>query len=358
MTSIKDLKRLVMKSTEFDMTVIIPIYKVEKYIERCLGAVMNQTYRKPFECILVNDCTPDGSAEIAQRLIDNYKGCGVFRLLHHECNRGQSVARNTGLNEASGKYILFVDSDDNLDVHCLEWFDQQLAIHPDATLIMGNMQNNLSDKLEISVDIPPYIDDNRLIRKLFYQNILPVSPCNKLILRSFLFENALFFKEGLLFEDLNWSYRLFRLLPSYVFIPRVTYMYVDNPQSTMHQTDKDFEVPAKSYMYIFEDAIEHIDNELYVDCSLFIAHFMLIVQDKMNKSRLSDGIRKQFTQLKRLLVKGALSKSFFLLSLYLMILFNPWSKLTRFRFFRHHHHQIVSFVRKYYGTKIIIDEKY
>ncbi len=346
-----------MKSAEFDITVIIPIYKVEKFIERCICSVMNQTYKKPFECILVDDCTPDSSAKIAQRLIDNYQGCGVFRLLHHEHNRGQSAARNTGMNEACGKYVLFVDSDDNLDVHCLECFDQQLAIHPNTSLIMGNMQNNLSNKLEICVDIPPYCDDNRQIRKLFYQNILPVSPCNKLISRSFLLGNALYFKEGLLFEDLNWSYKLFRLLPSYIFVPRVTYSYEDNPQSTMHHAERDFEVPAKSYMYIFEDAIEHIDNELYVDCCLFIAHFMLIVQDKMNKSRLSDGIRQQFTQLKRRLMKGALSKSHFLLALYLMILFNPWSRLTYFRFFRHHHHQIVSFVRKCYETKTTSDEK-
>ncbi len=334
-----------MKSAEFDITVIIPIYKVEKFIERCLYSVMNQTYGKPFECILVNDCTPDNSMSIVKRIIDGYRGNISFRVINHEKNRGLSAARNTGIMQSRGSYLLFVDSDDYIVEGCLEKLAFQLEQHPDITMVLGNTQNNLSNAIEVG-EVPLCSYDNHVIRKLFYSHSLPVTAWNKLIRKDFILQNRFFFKEGLLFEDLNWSYRLFRILPSYAFVPEVTYSYEDNPQSIMRQADRDFETPAKSYMYIFEDAIEHIDKELYVDCSLFIAHFMLIVQDKMNKSRLSDGIRKQFTRQKRLLAKDALSKSHFLLALYLMLLFNPWSKLTRYRFFRHHHHQIVSLVRK------------
>ncbi|SEA82347.1 Glycosyltransferase involved in cell wall bisynthesis [Prevotella sp. tc2-28] len=334
-----------MKSAEFDITVIIPVYKVEKFIERCLCSVMNQTYGKPFECILVNDCTPDNSMSIVKRIIDGYRGNISFRVINHEKNRGLSAARNTGIMQSRGSYLLFVDSDDYIVEGCLEKLAFQLEQHPDITMVLGNTQNNLSNTIKVG-EVPLCSYDNHVIRKLFYSHSLPVTAWNKLIRKDFILQNRFFFKEGLLFEDLNWSYRLFRILPSYAFVPEVTYSYEDNPQSIMRQADRDFETPAKSYMYIFEDAIEHIDKELYVDCSLFIAYFMLIVQDKMNKSRLSDGIRQQFTQLKRRLMKGALSKSHFLLALYLMILFNPWSRLTYFRFFRHHHHQIVRLVRK------------
>ena len=321
-----------MEGVEFDITVIIPVYKVEKFIERCLCSVMKQTYKKAFECILVNDCTPDNSMSIVQRIIDGYQG-------------NLSAARNTGIMQSRGSYLLFVDSDDYIVEGCLEKLAFQLEQHPDITMVLGNTQNNLSNTIKVG-EVPLCSYDNHVIRKLFYSHSLPVTAWNKLIRKDFILQNRFFFKEGLLFEDLNWSYRLFRILPSYAFVPEVTYSYEDNPQSIMRQADRDFETPAKSYMYIFEDAIEHIDKELYVDCSLFIAYFMLIVQDKMNKSRLSDGIRQQFTQLKRRLMKGALSKSHFLLALYLMILFNPWSRLTYFRFFRHHHHQIVRLVRK------------
>ena len=334
-----------MKSTEFDITVIIPIYKVEKFIERCLYSVINQTYKKPFECILVNDCTPDNSMSIVQRIIDGYQGNISFRVINHEKNRGLSAARNTGIMQSRGGYLLFVDSDDYIKDSCLEKFELQLKQHPNITMVLGNTQNNLSNTIEVG-DVPLCCCDNYVIRKLFYTNSLPVNAWNKLICKDFILKNRLFFKEGLLFEDLNWSYHLFRLLPSYAFVPEITYSYEVNPQSIMRQADRDFEIPAQSYMYIFEDAIKHIDTELYMDCSLFIAHFMLIVQDRMNKGRLSDGIRKQFTRQKWLLAKGALSKSHFLLALYVMMLFNPWSRLTRFRFFRYHHHQIVSFVRK------------
>ena len=91
-----ELKRLAMEGVEFDITVIIPVYKVEKFIERCLCSVMKQTYKKAFECILVNDCTPDNSMSIVQRIIDGYQGNISFRVINHEKNRGLSAARNTG----------------------------------------------------------------------------------------------------------------------------------------------------------------------------------------------------------------------------------------------------------------------
>ena len=95
------------------VSIIIPIYKVEQYIEKCLNSVLEQSYDGvKIECILVDDCSPDKSMEIVHAIVGNYQGNISFVFLKHLENKGLSAARNTGLNAASGEYVMFVDSDD------------------------------------------------------------------------------------------------------------------------------------------------------------------------------------------------------------------------------------------------------
>ena len=88
-----------------NISVIIPIYNVEKYVERCILSIMNQTYTESVECIVVNDCTPDNSMKIVERLVADYKGTIQFKLFHHEHNKGIAAVRNTGLHRETIYYI-------------------------------------------------------------------------------------------------------------------------------------------------------------------------------------------------------------------------------------------------------------
>ena len=90
------------------ISVIIPVYNVEKFLARCLDSVINQTY-KNLEIICVNDCSPDDSAKILE---DYAKKDKRIRIITFEQNRGQSCARNQGLKVSNGEYIYFLDSDD------------------------------------------------------------------------------------------------------------------------------------------------------------------------------------------------------------------------------------------------------
>ena len=97
------------------ISIIIPIYNVEPYIIRCVDSVLRQTYRQ-LEIILVDDCSPDHSMEIARKHIEastSSKGL-KFKYIKHEKNRGLSAARNSGLDAATGEYIYFLDSDDEI----------------------------------------------------------------------------------------------------------------------------------------------------------------------------------------------------------------------------------------------------
>ena len=121
------------------ISIIIPVYKVEAYIEECLASVVSQQDAGiAVECIIVDDCSPDGSMDIVRRFVDNYQGAVQFRLLRHEVNRGLSAARNTGIDAATGDYLLFVDSDDYLSADCLSTLVSGFNLCPKAEVVQAN----------------------------------------------------------------------------------------------------------------------------------------------------------------------------------------------------------------------------
>lgn len=96
------------------VSIIIPVYNVSKYIKRCLKSVLGQTW-KDLEIILVDDCTPDDSMDIVRGILETSSRSDIVTILKHEKNRGLSAARNTGIRQATGNYLYFLDSDDYLD---------------------------------------------------------------------------------------------------------------------------------------------------------------------------------------------------------------------------------------------------
>lgn len=128
-----------------NISVIIPIYNVEKFVERCILSIINQTYTKEVECIIVNDCTPDSSMKIVERLVADYKGQIRFKLLNHERNKGIAAVRNTGLNAASGDYIIYIDSDDYCEQDMLEKMYTK-AVEEDADVIVADFWDTYPDK--------------------------------------------------------------------------------------------------------------------------------------------------------------------------------------------------------------------
>ena len=100
----------------YKISILVPVYNVEHYIERCIRSIQEQTF-KDFECIVVNDCTPDKSMEIVSSLVQNDN---QFRIIHHGVNKGLGESRNTGIRDAEGEYITFIDSDDHVEPEYLE----------------------------------------------------------------------------------------------------------------------------------------------------------------------------------------------------------------------------------------------
>ena len=112
------------------ISVIIPVYNVAPYIAACLQSVMRQTTQAALECILVDDCGPDNSMEVVSETLKSYKGPVDFKIVRHTQNRGLSAARNTGLAAATGDYIYFLDSDDEITPDCIERLSAPLQKEP------------------------------------------------------------------------------------------------------------------------------------------------------------------------------------------------------------------------------------
>jgi len=120
-----------------NITVVIPVYRVEAYIERCVRSLMAQTLDE-VELVFVDDCSPDDSIAVLRRVLAEYSGqhCRV-RILRHEQNRGLPAARNTGLAVATGDYVLHCDSDDYLPPNALKVM-YEAACRSDADIVYSD----------------------------------------------------------------------------------------------------------------------------------------------------------------------------------------------------------------------------
>ena len=225
------------------LSLIIPVYRVAPYVERCLKTVMSQTYDR-FECILIDDASPDDSIARCERMIADYEGNIQFRILHHEQNRGLSAARNTGIDAATGDYILFIDSDDMITDDCVEKLMAPVLADRTVEMVyaayMKFADNGQMYQPNIYMRERAEYKTQCEVRDFFFTPGRPFvnAAWNKLTSREFINRHGLRFKEDQLWEDTLWTFFEMKHLSHLVFIPAVTYFYFQRPDSISCGTDK------------------------------------------------------------------------------------------------------------------------
>ena len=222
------------------VSIIIPVYHVEKYILRCLDSVTQQSFKGEIECILVDDCGSDKSVEIAEQYIHDHSGLNVqFRLIHHTHNQGLSAARNSGIKAATGDYIFFLDSDDAITPDCIAILADLMEKYPQADFAQGNLLDS-GGKIShygFKSPIKEYISNTDELEETILSKVV-TSACNRLMKRSMFHHDDMFFPIGMIHEDMYWVYFLSKHVKSAAFTPAGTYVYYTNDNSIMTNANK------------------------------------------------------------------------------------------------------------------------
>ena len=207
------------------ISVIIPIYNVAPYVADCLRSVMRQTWQGALECILVDDCGPDDSMAVVSQTLQDYQGPIAFKTVRHEQNRGLSAARNTGMAHATGDYIYFLDSDDEITPDCMERLAAPIQKEP-FDLIIGECRIEGGTLPGVALQLTDgTILRGHSIRHAYRLQQWPMMSVNKLYRLDLLRSNVLSFKEGILHEDELWSFQIATTVTSLTVVGYDTYIY-------------------------------------------------------------------------------------------------------------------------------------
>ena len=211
------------------LSIIIPVYNTEKYVKSTLDSIYTQiNYPFDFEVVVVDDGTPDNAMDIVKNYQRNKNNLDII----HQENKGLSAARNTGLSQAKGEYIWYVDSDDTIPKDAFEKIYSRVLDMKEANTFIFSTNEVFEENNTRKISSPLW---HKRDNKLFYQSCsgmdllyrLNGTPIQRFVfLRSFLIENALWFTPDLLHEDCDILYRILFFSDTVVVCPDVIYNYL------------------------------------------------------------------------------------------------------------------------------------
>lgn len=211
------------------ISVIVPVYNVETYLEECLDSIQNQTYTD-FEVLLVNDGSTDGSQAICERYCKENRR---FHLLNQE-NQGLSAARNTGVAASRGEFIVFVDSDDMILANYLETLMHYMR--EDVDIVESQFTVSNEEFLAKSFKEPTILfeGNSQEAVKIFPKHVLNVNAVTKLYRRSIV--EAVPYIDGVIFEDVYCGIGMLKYIRKIIKIDYKGYYYRQHQASIMHRT--------------------------------------------------------------------------------------------------------------------------
>lgn len=265
------------------LSVIVPVYNVEKYLEKCLNSIINQSYRN-LEIICVNDGSTDNSLTILKA----YEKKDPRIILIDKENGGLSSARNVGLDVASGEYITFVDSDDYIALNtyelCLNKFNDEVDfvsysfqyVYTDLTDIKFNSFNQ------------KYVGLHKCNATIILDNSFWVAVWSKIFRKKIIDKYCIRFPEGLIFEDILFSYEYYFISNNAYFLQDNLYYYVQRSDSIMGQTRKTKPGVAIDFLHInlmllsFLKNMNLFNKHKHVYIRLLIYYFSISIQMEKN----------------------------------------------------------------------------
>ncbi len=249
------------------VSILVPVYAVEDYIERCAISLFEQDY-EDIEYIFVNDCTPDRSIQILEELIKRYPHREAqVQIVHHEEHRGVLATRKTAIKQATGAYIQWVDSDDWVEQEMISFLVKK-AQETGADIIGSDyFQSDYGLELYIDQEYSEHIEDclrRLLISNNFNPDNIHSSLCFKFVARA-LYTDEVFPEQDILFrEDLYISLQLFLKAKSITHLRRPAYHYWNNKNSINASKDLKHWQSQKLLLALIKEALDkHQKSDLF-----------------------------------------------------------------------------------------------
>lgn len=283
------------------VSIIVPVYNVEKYLPTCIDSILAQSY-DDFELILVDDGSTDSSGEICDRYAVKYGRTIVI----HKKNGGLSDARNTGINKAIGKYLLFVDSDDYIEPDTIKNIVNLAEANQSDMVIFGyfadviDKKNNIISHKNCAASI--ILTEQRKIAKAVVslkRNFVFDSACNKLYLARIVKENNLQMPIGELFEDTGFNLNVFPYLEKVVITSACYYHYMQRNSERITNTysSKKYEFLKKRHLALIaylSAFFQSFSNEIRQANYIYVKYiFSCMIDLFMPEADLNQQERKQ-----------------------------------------------------------------
>lgn len=227
-------------------SIVVPVYKVEEYLDRCVKSILNQTY-SDIELVLVDDGSPDNCPQMC----DDYAKEDARIKVVHKKNSGLSDARNAGLESASGEYVVFIDSDDYIELDTCEKFSRYADKEYD--ILIGDANVVGAGNCDLShIAFDEVTDGKSYFKQSLKETKVPIVAVINAYRREFLIENALKFKSGILHEDVEFTPRVFLAAKSVVNTHNCFYNYIIREDSITTKKDK-----SKNACDLFDTYTQH-----------------------------------------------------------------------------------------------------
>lgn len=247
------------------ISVIVPIYNSEKYLERCIQSILNQSYRN-IELILVNDGSKDGSLDICKK----YSKCDSRIKIINKENQGVAAARNSGIEISSGEYIAFVDSDDHINENLYQELMGRVGDGIDV-IALSSYSINQSEKLFSSITEMNGENALRLLFKLQFPTSLWAYMYSRKIIDGIKLNNQVHF-----FEDFEFNYHVLKKVNKVAICNKKLYSYEINDTSINRQSINDKKMTCLDvYNNITNDYWLRNNNHFITISQYFRSHFLI-----------------------------------------------------------------------------------